>query len=62
MARNTLKRVMTGLVLIDHETGAVFDMPPHSKVWSLVTRPTMINLLRDWGGKDSIIGQNVTFK
>lgn len=62
MARNTLKRVMLGYVLIDHETGAVFNKGPYSKEWNLVNRASMARTLAEWGGAGSIIGQNVTFK
>lgn len=61
MIRNTLKRVMGGLVLIDHETGAVFDRMNARDGWHLVTKPSLISLLTD-GFPKAVIGQNVTFK
>lgn len=60
MAKNTLKRVMLGLVLIDHETGAVFDKGPYSKEWELVS-PKRAKLLIEWQSGETI-GQNVVFK
>lgn len=62
MIRNTLKRVMLGLVLIDNETGAVFDKGPYSKDWKLITNENMARTLKEWGGAKAIIGQNITFK
>jgi len=62
MARNTLKRVMLGYILIDNETGAVFDRGPHDREWSLVINKSLADTLRDWGGKAAIVGQNVVFK
>lgn len=61
MVRNTLKRVMLGLVFIDHETGAVFDKGPYSKEWKLITSPKMIETLTNWASGE-IVAHNVTFK
>lgn len=62
MAKNTLKRVMLGLVLIDHETGAVFDKGKYQKEWKLVTNASMAKTLAEWGGSKAVIGHNVVFK
>lgn len=62
MAKNTLKRVMLGLVLIDHETGAVFDKGMYQKEWKLITNASMAKTLTEWGGVKAVIGQNVVFK
>lgn len=60
MTKNTLKRIMLGLVLIDHETGAVFDRGIYGKEWKLVS-PKRAKLLREWKAGETI-GHNVVFK
>lgn len=60
MARNTLKRVLSSLVLIDHETDCVFvDYSNTGKNWRLTTNRDIIHVCKRGG---EVVGHNVAFK